>query len=403
MAQPAYQFDPESECTLKDILDPSTGTLPFAACAFVLAEVCKQLLIEAPHGEVIPQNIRIGPDGSVRLIDAGTSEADLSDNLAYLAPERIRGKKAESRSDLFSLAGIFTEALTGIPFQSAKLINQTAKNPMSLVDPDVPTALVPLIRRALALNPEERFGSVAEMYGLMKPLLSQPVLDEGKRLLASSAAKRSPAAPQSSYTPNLPAGDEISESRSYNPAPPEPEWEKTQAGAPTLTTRREQVRTKTEMGYRQRRVSGPVKKRWVVAGMLTIAAGAWLVSFLNFIAPLSESPSERVDTRHNSPVYEVPGAGRRCLVELDTSPSGVQVRVNRFWSGGLTPTTLSIPCGENALVTLKAADGTMTHQFVRPIELQERRKYRISKAYQARLAAWLRLVIAFHTDFLAKK
>jgi len=401
LVQLARQNELGTECTLKELLaDPSTGRLlPFSACAHIWIEIAKLLLVGAAHGEISPQNILIGGEGSVRLAE---DSAGLSEDIAYLAPERIRGNKADARSDLFSLAALFSEALTGVSFQTAKLMNQTAKNPLSLVEPDVPTALVAIVRRALSLKPEERFPDITQMYTLVKPLMPQALLDEGKRALAT-AVQRVSGPVQTGYEPSVSVAEEPREERSYTPAPEEPDWQTaTQATAPVLTTQRERALTNSVLGYQDRPVRKRIRKLWVALGVLAVIGAIWLVSFLRFLGPLSEAPSERVDTSHNQPIYQIPGPGGRCLLELDSKPTGAVVRVNRFWSGGMTPTILSLPCQHVALITLKAPSGLTTHQFYRPTKLVETRKYKILKSFYARLAAGLRLVIAFHTSSSGK-
>jgi len=69
------------------------------------------------HGDLTPQNIRIGADGRLKLIDfgfasVGRSEIPPDGTLLYMAPERFQGLKDES-GDLFSLGTVFYEALAG--------------------------------------------------------------------------------------------------------------------------------------------------------------------------------------------------------------------------------------------------------------------------------------------------
>jgi serine/threonine-protein kinase len=75
------------------------------------------------HGDVSPDNVLVGTDGVARLIDfglartvggksAGASGA-LAGTLAYLAPERVRGAPAAQRADVFSMAAVAWETITG--------------------------------------------------------------------------------------------------------------------------------------------------------------------------------------------------------------------------------------------------------------------------------------------------
>ena len=76
------------------------------------------------HRDVNPENIRVGSNGEVKLVDFGvaysllpgreaTTANVLRGDIAYASPERMRLEKVDHRSDLFSLGLVMLELLTG--------------------------------------------------------------------------------------------------------------------------------------------------------------------------------------------------------------------------------------------------------------------------------------------------
>jgi serine/threonine-protein kinase len=108
---------------------------------------------------------RAGPD-VVKLtatgIVLGTPE--------FMSPEQIRGKPLDGRSDVYALAILAFELFTGqLPFtgKSAQetMIARLRGAPLQLreVRGDLPAKLESVISKALAVNPAERYGSMAEL------------------------------------------------------------------------------------------------------------------------------------------------------------------------------------------------------------------------------------------------
>jgi serine/threonine protein kinase len=88
----------------------------------------------------------------------------------YTSPEQIEGHPASKHSDLYSLAAILYQVVTGVvPFQGDTLIDIMTQHsntiPIlpSLINPKVPSALDEVIMRGLAKDPAYRFPSAAAM------------------------------------------------------------------------------------------------------------------------------------------------------------------------------------------------------------------------------------------------
>jgi eukaryotic-like serine/threonine-protein kinase len=136
------------------------------------------------HRDLKPANIMLeaseGPIDRVVLIDFGfatfegsaklTLQGTVVGSLTYIAPERLRGEQAGPRADLYAMAVILFEMLTGRPPFVAEddfdlidyHVNVEAPRLRDL-DPTMPQALDDLIARALDKQPEERFVDAAMM------------------------------------------------------------------------------------------------------------------------------------------------------------------------------------------------------------------------------------------------
>jgi len=164
------------------------GTLPLArACAWI-ANAAEAL--EAAHrrgvihGDVKPANSLITMEGKVKLTDFGMARlarrearnSALLGTPAYWCPEQIMGRPQDARSDIFSLAVVLYELLTGTrPFDADSLqgvcnrILSSTPNSVSQLQPSVPAELDEIISRSLAKNPEARIASGEVLAQLLYP------------------------------------------------------------------------------------------------------------------------------------------------------------------------------------------------------------------------------------------
>jgi serine/threonine-protein kinase len=121
---------------------------------------------------------------------------------AYMSPEQARGSTGlDHRTDIYSMGTILFEMLTGVlPFAgnnfaeylSAMLIDDP-RAPQS-VCAGFPPEVEPLVRKALAKNPEQRFQNAAEMLEALTSLPSFDARAERLTLLASTIEVRGFAA-----------------------------------------------------------------------------------------------------------------------------------------------------------------------------------------------------------------
>ena len=128
------------------------------------------------HADIKPANIMIQRDGTVKVIDFGSChargllDADLTQNAIplgvrqYTAPEVYAGEVPTERSDLFSVAAVLYEYVTGVaPWNGQHDKMQTAPLPsVQQYNRFVPNWLNGILARALAFDSKERFSDAPE-------------------------------------------------------------------------------------------------------------------------------------------------------------------------------------------------------------------------------------------------
>jgi serine/threonine protein kinase len=125
------------------------------------------------HGDIKPKNIRIGTRGEIRVLDFGIAKAlSLSRRLTrnefgsvpYASPERLDSGDVDLQSDLWALAVMLYEMVTGLqPYHAASTerLEQMIRSriPPSPAPNPCPEALRRLLVRAMAGDPAARFPS----------------------------------------------------------------------------------------------------------------------------------------------------------------------------------------------------------------------------------------------------
>ena len=116
------------------------------------------------HRDVKPENIWLGEDGTVKLMDFGiarllrpsqfTSTGLALGTAYYMAPEQLRGQEVDHRADQFALGVVLYELLTGE-------IPQGVIRPPHMLRRSVPAGMSQAIMKALESRPEARYADVA--------------------------------------------------------------------------------------------------------------------------------------------------------------------------------------------------------------------------------------------------
>src|ERR1700728_2721658 len=133
------------------------------------------------HRDVKRGNVLITPDGDVKVTDFGIARAmNTEESLtqtgavmgtaAYFSPEQAEGKGVDSRSDIYSLGVVLYEMAVGRPpFTGDSPVAVASKHVRDQpvlprqANPSVPPALEAVIMKAMAKNPDDRYGSAAEL------------------------------------------------------------------------------------------------------------------------------------------------------------------------------------------------------------------------------------------------
>ncbi|AHL75403.1 protein kinase [Stutzerimonas stutzeri] len=147
--------------------------------------------LEMLHQDLRPENIMIDATGTVKIIDFGstqvagimeiaspTERSELLGTVQYTAPEYFLGESGTPRSDMFSLAVITYQMLTGkLPYglQVAQCRTRAAQNKLSYSsirehDREVPAWIDDVLRKALHPDPYKRYEDLSEfVFELRKP------------------------------------------------------------------------------------------------------------------------------------------------------------------------------------------------------------------------------------------
>jgi serine/threonine-protein kinase len=185
-----------------DFLERS-GKIPSGLAVHIARQICQALGAAhargVVHRDMKPENVFLtGPlaHPNVKVIDFGISKVGDAGGTAltrtgmimgtpsYMAPEQARGEKVDHRADVYAVGGILYRALTGRkPFDSddpsvtlTRVLTEEPARPRA-VEPSIPQALELVIQRAMAKEPHDRHGSMAELEAELLPFDSEATND----------------------------------------------------------------------------------------------------------------------------------------------------------------------------------------------------------------------------------
>lgn len=140
------------------------------------------------HRDLKPGNLRLTPDGRLKILDFGlaqlephasemgmtatlTKSQEMTGTLPYMAPEQLRGERADARSDIWSAGAVLYEMANGKrPFSEANqallinaILNESPEPPSKKMTGPVLPGVEQIILKCLDKDPCRRYQSAREL------------------------------------------------------------------------------------------------------------------------------------------------------------------------------------------------------------------------------------------------
>jgi serine/threonine-protein kinase len=272
------------------------------------------------HRDVTPGNILVTPSDFAYLADFGIARAATDPGLTqvgtaigtyyYMAPERFTDDEVTHSADIYSLACVLSECLTGSPPYRADTVERlvaahltkTAPPPSQLRPGAIPAALDRVIARGMAKRPEERYRTAGEFAAAAhdaltgsQQLQASTILREGESSALGAGANDRRVGREPDSFASAPSADTV--------AGP---WPSGGSGAnrsvrsgpgPSLiraapTTSGHGYGPGTE--FRRPAVPNDKRKQWIIVGAIALVAlVAFVVAVVGYLSTESSGPSKQ--------------------------------------------------------------------------------------------------------------
>lgn len=181
------------------------GKLPVEEALNISLQVLEGLVYTHSQNIILrdlqPGNILLSREGKVKIADTGIDQVlkdilirysraapDTSGTLLYMAPEQIRGKPTDARTDIYAFGVTLYEILSGHPPFETGAVEYQIINEMPEPIPDIPQWLNSIIFKCLEKDPDARFQSAAEIKeALVKKDVRVGIIWPGRKPLIAAA------------------------------------------------------------------------------------------------------------------------------------------------------------------------------------------------------------------------
>ena len=221
-AHAASSLDHPNICTIHEIAETEDGKM-FIVMTFYKGKTLKDRIEEGPlsvkeavaiaiqiasglakahsqkivHRDIKPANIILTNDGTAKILDFGlakmadiklTKTGTILGTLAYMSPEQLRGYEVDERTDVWSLAVVLYEMLSGqLPFKGDieqaiffNIINEERK-PIDTVRADVPKEIESVLDQAMEKSVDVRYQQMDEMLSELKVVAGETDTGRSRR------------------------------------------------------------------------------------------------------------------------------------------------------------------------------------------------------------------------------
>ena len=356
---------------LQDVLED--GPLEPGRAVRIIEQVAKALQaahrVGLIHRDVKPSNILLDEDDFAYLIDFGiaratqdtrlTNTGGMIGTLHYLAPERLGSGEVDARADIYALACVLYECLTGGPpfpaDSTERLIVAHLSAPPphpSAARPDVPAQFDEVIATGMAKDPDQRYATTVELASAAHDAITAPIGRPGP--------PRPPSPPPPPATLSTagagPAGLTMSATQTPDTARPvlggQPAWPAGpgQHAAPPAAWVDGAARPRSRAG-------------WIIGGVVAVAVlAAALVTVVVVAGQRTPQPTQAAPASTQAAPASTPPAHTTYLSQVVVatgviSPGGVAVdAAGDVYVTGSSNNVLNLPAGTSTQTVLPFID-----------------------------------------------
>ena len=162
------------------------------------------------HRDIKPANVLVPPQGPVKVTDFGIAKAEGAGDLTrsgtvvgtarYLAPEQVQARPVDARTDIYAVGLLLFEMLAGRPAFSGGTDMEMALARLTTTPPllrtlraDVSPELEAITARCLAIDPNGRFGSAADLLRALDQLAVDDTDERRAQAARPSTVARAPS------------------------------------------------------------------------------------------------------------------------------------------------------------------------------------------------------------------